>query len=150
MTRTIGLIARFGLAGLVNTAVGFGVIVLLDPVLGLPPALANALGYAAGMASGFALNRGFVFRSHGALPATGLRYAVAVASAFALNQGVLRVMGALLSAGPIMRLAAQLAAMAAYSVFLFVACRAWVFRPAAAAQSDTVVKDGPSSRTASM
>jgi putative flippase GtrA len=127
VTRTIGLLARFGLAGLVNTAVGFGVIVLLDPVLGLPPALANAIGYAAGMATGFVLNRSFVFRSDGALPATGLRYAIAVAASFALNQAVLGAMGSLLGVGSFRHLAAQAAAMAVYSTALFVICRVWVF-----------------------
>jgi putative flippase GtrA len=127
----VGLIARFGLAGLVNTAIGFAVVVVLDPVLGLAPALANAIGYAVGMAVGFILNRGFVFRSRGALPAAGLRYAIAAAAAFLLNQGVLRMAGAALGGGAAHRLAAQLMAMAAYSATLFLICRLWVFRPVA-------------------
>jgi putative flippase GtrA len=131
MADTVGQIARFGLAGLVNTAVGFVVIALLDPVLGLPPPLANAAGYAVGVSVGFVLNRGFVFRSRTGLPASGLRYLIAALGAFVLNQLVLHVAGVALGGGPIRHLAAQLIAMAAYSVALFFLCRLWVFRPAA-------------------
>jgi len=130
MADTVGLVARFGLAGLVNTAVGLAVIVLLDPVLALPPPLANAAGYATGVGVGFLLNRGFVFRSRTGLPASGLRYLVAALCAFALNQLTLHVVGLALGGGPVHHLAAQLTAMAVYSVALFFLCRLWVFRPA--------------------
>jgi putative flippase GtrA len=129
MADTVGLVARFGVAGLVNTAVGFAVIALLDPVLGLPPPLANAAGYAVGVGVGFLLNRRFVFRSRTGLPASGLRYLIAALGAFVLNQLVLHVAGLALGAGPVRHLAAQLMAMAVYSVVLFFLCRFWVFRP---------------------
>jgi putative flippase GtrA len=131
MAESIGQIARFGLAGLVNTAIGFAVIALLDPVLGLPPPLANAAGYAVGMTVGFVLNRGFVFRSRTGLQATGPRYLIAALCAFVLNQLVLHATGLFLGAGPVRHLAAQLAAMAVYTVALFFLCRLWVFRAAA-------------------
>ena len=131
MREHIGLVARFGVAGLINTAVGFAVIVALDPGLGAPPAIANAIGYAAGVVVGFLLNRGFVFRSREGLPASGLRYGVAALGAFVLNQAVLRLAGSALGAGAVQHVAAELCAMATYSVALFIACRFWVFRPAA-------------------
>jgi len=126
------LIARFGLAGLINTAVGFSVVCLLDIVLKLPPAVANAGGYAVGIAVSFVLNRVFVFRSRTSAPSAGLRFLLAAALAFALNQVVLRLVGAILGAGVLQHLAAQALAMAVYSVSLFVLCRSWVFRPGAA------------------
>ena len=128
MAESVGLIARFGLAGLVNTAIGFAVVVVLDPVLGLSPPLANAAGYAVGMTVGFVLNRGFVFRSQTGLPAAGLRYLIAAGCAFVLNQIVLRLAGAALGGGSAQHIAAQLMAMAVYSVALFFLCRLWVFR----------------------
>jgi putative flippase GtrA len=130
MRETVGLIARFGLVGLINTAVGFAVAVLLDPVLGLPPALANAASYACGISVGFVLSRRFVFRSHAGLSATGLRYLVAALGAFVLNQAVLRAAGLALGAGSIQHIAAQLVAMASYSTAFFFLCRLWVFRVA--------------------
>jgi putative flippase GtrA len=125
---TVGLIARFGLVGLVNTAVGFAVAVLLDPVLGLPPALANAASYACGISVGFVLSRRFVFRSRAGLSAAGPRYLLAAVGAFALNQAVLRATGLALGAGLFQHIAAQVAAMASYSIAFFVLCRLWVFR----------------------
>jgi|HubBroStandDraft_4_1064222.scaffolds.fasta_scaffold244911_2 putative flippase GtrA len=127
------LLGRFGVAGLVNTAVGFAVIVMLDPGLHAPPALANALGYGAGMGVGFLLNRAFVFRSRTGLAASGGRYAIAALGAFALNQAVLRAAGLILGGGALAHVAAQLAAMAAYTAALFMLCRLWVFPPLPAA-----------------
>jgi putative flippase GtrA len=132
MVESAGLVARFGLAGLVNTAVGFAVVALLDPVLGVPPALANAAGYAVGMTVGFMLNRGFVFRSRTGLPAAGLRYLAAAVGAFVLNQLVLHMAGLALGGGMAQHLIAQGAAMAVYSVALFFFCRLWVFPSVAA------------------
>jgi putative flippase GtrA len=129
MAREIGLIARFGAAGVLNTGVGLAVIVLLDPVLGLPPALANAVGYAVGVVLGFVLNRSFVFRSGGALPVAGLRYLIAFAVAFGLNQAALYAAGRALGQGAFRHVAAQLIAMAVYSATLYLICRLWVFRP---------------------
>lgn len=130
MREQIGLLLRYGLAGLVNTAAGFSAIAALDLGLGLQPALANAAGYALGLAVGFLLNRAFVFRSRGAIPATGLRYLAAAAVAFLLNQAVLRATGLMLGAGRLQHLAAQALAMGCYTVALFLLCRLWVFRTA--------------------
>jgi putative flippase GtrA len=132
MRETVGLIARFGLVGLINTAIGFAVVVLLDPILGISPALANAASYAVGITVGFLLSRGFVFRSRAGLSATGLRYLIAALGAFALNQLVLRLAGLALGAGSAQHIAAQLSAMAVYSVAFFLLCRLWVFRSPAA------------------
>lgn len=121
-------VGRFGLAGLVNTAVGFAVIMALDPVLGLPPALANAAGYAVGLTVGFVLNRRLVFRSDASVAGSGIRFVLAAAAAFALNQGVLYVGGLVLGAGRLPHIGAQVAAMLSYSALLFVLCRSWVFR----------------------
>jgi putative flippase GtrA len=130
MLERLRLLARYGAAGLVNTGVGFAVVILLDPVLGVAPALANAAGYAVGMAVGFVLNRFYVFRRGGPLPEVGARYAIVVAAAFTLNQGVLWQAGRVLGGGSMQHLAAQLAAIATYSIALFVLCQIWVFRAA--------------------
>jgi putative flippase GtrA len=99
-TRTlVALVSRFGLAGLVNTGIGFTVIAALDVGLHLSPPLANAAGYLVGMGVGFILNRRFVFRSETSARATAPRYIVVVLAAFALNQLILRALGASLGAG---------------------------------------------------
>ncbi|HXQ10051.1 MAG TPA: GtrA family protein [Caulobacteraceae bacterium] len=132
MREHVGLVARFGLVGLINTAIGFAVVVALDPGLHVAPAIANAVGYLVGVAVGFILNRDFVFRSSRGLTASGARYAIAALGAFVLNQGVLRLAGTAFGLGAVQHIAAQLCAMATYSVVFFLACRFWVFRPGAA------------------
>jgi putative flippase GtrA len=129
----LALLMRFGLAGAVNTGVGFAIIEALDIGFHVPSAIANACGYAIGFGIGFLLNRGFVFRSSG--PGVLPRYLVAVAAAFALNQAVLA--GLRLAAGdaPLARTLAQLAGMAVYTATTFVSCRYWVF---AAAPNKTI------------
>jgi len=124
----LSLIARFGLAGLINTGIGFAVIAGLDVGLHISPPLANAAGYLVGMGVGFVLNRRFVFKSQTNPRATAPRYIAVVLAAFALNQLILRVAGASLGQGALPHLAAQLAGMGVYTVVVFLACRFWVFR----------------------
>ncbi len=124
----LGLLSRFGLAGLVTTVVGFAVIAALDVGAHLAPALANAGGYAVGIPLGFVLNRSFVFRHDGAVSRTGLKYVCAIVLGLALNQLVLRLAGSALGAGAARHLAAQLAGMATYTAVNFLTFRFWVFR----------------------
>ena len=123
----LGQLSRFGLAGLVNTGVGLAVILALDLGLGVNPQAANAAGFAVGIATSFALSRGFVFRHRGAIGEAGARYVAATAAAFTLNQAVLAIAGWALDDGALARTASQLAAMASYTLTLFVLCRRWVF-----------------------
>jgi len=119
---------RFGLVGALNTAVGLAVIVGLDLGLHVDPHLANAGGYAVGIGIGFALNRGFVFRSDGHVGRTGAKYLAAVAIAFVANQAVLAGALHLYSGMALGRLAAQVTAMVSYTFLLFALCRVWVFK----------------------
>ena len=121
-----GLLAsglRFAIAGTANTAVGLGITLGLQFGAGVPPHLANAAGYAAGLFLGFVLSRRFVFRAQG----SPLRYGIAVALAFALNQVVLAVAGRALGDAPTAAVAAQVLASASYTVLLFMLSRVWVF-----------------------
>jgi len=124
----IGLISRYGLAGVVNTAVGYAVIAGLDVGLHVPPHLANATGYLVGLGVGFVLNRKFVFHYHSRGRATALRYGLVFLAAFALNQLVLHMVVTLLGPGRLQHLCAQLCGMAVYTLAMFPACRFWVFR----------------------
>jgi putative flippase GtrA len=121
-------LSRFGLVGIVNTGIGLSIITALDLGLHLDSHLANAAGYAAGMVSGFLLNRSFVFRSGGRLGRTGAKWVVAVGVAFLLNQSVLALALDVYGDAAFARLAAQLTAMASYTLVLFTLCKLWVFR----------------------
>jgi putative flippase GtrA len=123
------LIARYGLVGVVNTLSSLAVITALDIGLRAPPALANAAGYGVGVAISYVLNRRFVFASRDRAGSTGPRYLLAVGGGFLLNQWVLYLALRVLGAGAVQHLLAQVAAMAVYTVSVFLACRYWVFRP---------------------
>jgi putative flippase GtrA len=119
---------RYGLAGMVNTGLGLAVIYVLDLGLHVAPALANAVGYAVGVLASFALSRRFVFQSDEPASATGPRYIAVILTAFLINQAVLRLTLAIWPPGGLQHAAAQLAGMAAYTIFSFLACQVWVFR----------------------
>lgn len=118
---------RYGLAGVVNTLVGFSIIVALDVGLHLPAHLANAIGYAVGICVSFGLSKFFVFKARRTTRSAPLRYAVAVAAAFALNQGVLSLAKLVLPPGALWSVAAQGSAAVSYTATLFLLSHFWVF-----------------------
>jgi len=128
---------RYGLAGVVNTLVGFSIIVALDVGLRLPAHLANAIGYAVGICVSFVLSKVFVFRARRTTRSAPVRYLVAVAAAFALNQGVLTLARLLAPHGALFDIAAQGAAVVSYTGTLFLLSHFWVFAHAPNSGKDT-------------
>ena len=126
-----GVIVRFVIAGLLNTAVGLSVTLALDIGLHVSPALANAAGYAVGICVSWLLQRRFVFRSDQSGWAAKARYITTIAISFGLNQAVLHGAGLVLGNEPLMRTVAQVVAMGTYTVVQFFLLRLWVFRAAA-------------------
>ena len=59
----LGRILRFGLVGLLNTAIGLGTIYVLQLGFGVDYRLANTAGYALGIVNSFVLNRIWTFKS---------------------------------------------------------------------------------------
>lgn len=114
--------AKFGLVGIVNTAVGLLIIICAMSLLGFSPIFSNVLGYTFGLLVSFTLNRKFTFadRQGGTrqLPA----FLVVFAVAYVINLVVLSEL--LLFAAPIV---AQVCAMAAYTVSFFLLSRIYVF-----------------------
>lgn len=123
----LGQALRYGVAGIANMALGYGVILSLEFGLRLPHLVANFFGYAAGFALGFVLSRGFVFGSGSDSSRSGPKYLAAVGIAYALNLLVLEATRAVAPPTDLARAATQLAAMGAYSVTLFGLSRYWVF-----------------------
>ncbi len=113
--------------GAINTMVGFAVIFLLT-WRGASPWVANASGYAVGLAVGFVLSRVLVFGGGGGgLGKEGLRYGMAFALAFLVNLGVLKLSLGWLDLSP---LAAQLLAAATYTGAMYILSRYFVFTAA--------------------
>ncbi|MDP4575804.1 GtrA family protein [Qipengyuania sp. G39] len=110
-------IGRFGLAGIVNTVVGYGVI-LLCLSIGIGDYLANAIGYGTGFLLSFALNRRFTFGLRGPVQKGEVaRFAVALMLAYAANLAVLTVGRAFFGEGYAL---VQLPALATYTAVFYV------------------------------
>ena len=131
LKREAGLIARFGGAGVMTTALGLAVILAFDLGLGVDRRLANAAGYLVGAALGLVLQRTFVFRQPAHAPGSTVRYVAVMLFAFALNQAVLTLAGLALPQNRLGHALAQLVAMGTYTATQFALFRLWVFRPAA-------------------
>lgn len=82
---------RFALVGLLNTAVGYSVIMLLNIGAGLSPVLSNLGGYLVGGGISYLLNRQFTFNSRQAHGVAVPRFLLAWCLCFALNLLVLQV-----------------------------------------------------------
>jgi putative flippase GtrA len=131
LKREAGLLARFGGAGLITTAVGLALILTLDVGLGVDRRLANAAGYLVGASLGLVLQKTFVFRQTTPTRGATGRYVAVMVFAFALNQVVLTLAGLALPQDRLGHMLAQLLAMGTYTATQFALFRFWVFRPAA-------------------
>ena len=121
---------RYGVAGLANMALGYGVILMVEFGLNQSHLVANFAGYVAGFALGFVLSRGFVFGATSNAKTSGPKYIAAVCGAYALNLLVLEATRAIAPQNDLARAATQLMAMGGYSVTLFTLSRYWVFADA--------------------
>jgi putative flippase GtrA len=124
MKNLLRQLLRFALVGLANTAVGLGAIYAVMFFLGTGPAVANAIGYAFGLAISFTLNRGWTFGDKGAAAVLLPRFLLVVGIAYLLNLGaVLAVVARFPDAGYL----AQVLGVAVYTVCVFAGCRWLVF-----------------------
>ncbi len=117
--------ARYGIAGLVNTAATLVIIAGLDAG-GINRQLANLAGYAVGLVISFTLNRRYVFGGEHRAGAA-LRFFIAFVIAFVANQAMLFVVAANWPSVAWRDACAQAAGIATYSITMFGLCRRWVF-----------------------
>jgi len=115
---------RFGSVGVLNTLLG-GAVIAAATWFGAIPAVANALGYAVGLACAFALHRGWTFGSRQPVQLQFAGYAAVLVMAWLFNLVVVLSLVHRAGANPY---AAQLAGMATYSIVTFVALKQFVFR----------------------
>lgn len=109
-------IVRFGLVGLANTAIGYGLI-LVGLRIGLGDYRANALGYAVGLLFSFFANRKFTFEQQDkptGAEATGFMCCFAIS--YSANLGVIALGRA---TGHAEQPLVHLIAMALYSAIFF-------------------------------
>lgn len=117
--------ARFLLVGLVNTAVGLGIIFFCAGVLGFDDVSANATGYGVGIVVSFVLNRRFTFAHRGSALVAFLRFLMTVGIAYLLNLATVMACIRLLSVN---HYVAHVVGIIPYNLSTYVLSRIFVFR----------------------
>ena len=126
---------RFGIVGLVNTAVGLMAIYGVIFFFSAGPAIANAIGYAIGLTVSFALNRFWTFGDTQSIAKVLPAYLLAAALSYLLNLSVVLLGTYQFGMGPYL---VQVFGIGIYTVAMFLACRWFVFE--APINSDEPVK----------
>ena len=121
--KEVGYLARYTGSGLINTVVGFFVI-LSAMAVGFSPVIANVAGYAVGFILGFVLSKKFVFRSDGHFVNESIRYLLAFVVSFFLNLLVLHLAIADLNINAVF---SQFIAAIAYTGCMYILTRFFVF-----------------------
>ena len=115
--------AKFGLVGVVNTAVGFATIMAMMSLAGLGPVAANMVGYTIGLFVSFVLNKRYTFAGKpGETRRQLLSFLAVFAVAYTVNLIVLTALVTEIWPG-----LAQALAMVAYTVTFFGLARVFVF-----------------------
>jgi len=116
-------ITRYTGSGLLNTVVGFFVI-LSAMAIGFSPMISNVTGYAVGFMMGFVLSKKFVFRSEGHFVTESIRYLGAFTASFLLNLFVLHVTLTYLNIHAVL---CQIMSAIAYTICMYLLIRFFVF-----------------------
>lgn len=116
---------RFGAVGLVNTAIGLLAIYAVIFFFNTGPAVANAIGYAIGLAVSFALNRLWTFGDSRAIGKVLPRYLLVASISYLLNLSVVLLGTHHFGVGPYL---VQFFGIGAYTVVMFLGCRWFVFQ----------------------
>jgi len=115
---------RYIFAGVVNTAIGYGVFLALMILFNTTPAYANAIGYGVALIVAFALNKIFVFNQSTTDRSTIPKFIIAFAISFAINQLVLLIIYRGMGVRPEI---AQIFAMVSYTVAFYLLNKEFVF-----------------------
>ena len=119
---------RFGAVGLVNTAIGLLAIYAAMYFWSIEPGIANAIGYAIGLAISFALNRVWTFSDARSIQAVLPRYLTVAAVCYLLNLGVVLIGARYFGIDPYL---VQFFGISIYTTAMFIGCKWLVFRPVA-------------------
>jgi putative flippase GtrA len=85
LNRLIDEAARFGLVGILNTAVGLAAIYVNIFIFEMNEIAGNLLGYIVGLLFGFAFHRNWTFRATTRVTTGFLKYLLAFAMAYGVN-----------------------------------------------------------------
>ena len=116
---------RFAAVGSVNTAIGLIAIFAVIFFFNANPALANAIGYAIGLAVSFVLNRFWTFGDTQSIVKVLPSYVLAAAVSYLLNLSVVLLGTSHFGVGPYL---VQFFGISVYTVTMFLGCRWFVFQ----------------------
>lgn len=125
---------KFGIVGVSNTVLSFGIYTLLLKVFGVWYIAASGIGFAVGAVNGFLLNRAWTFKGHQGDALTPVRWCVVQGCGLLANLGLVYVF---VSDANLDKLLAQALATSIVVVLTFFANRTWTFKghvPGALAQ----------------
>ena len=124
MTGIVRQSLRFGMVGLVNTAIGLNTIYAVMFFFKVGPGIANVVGYAIGLTVSFLLNRAWTFSNKRPIALVLPKYLLVAAICYLLNLGAVLTAISYFSANPYL---AQLLGVSIYTVCMFLSCRWFVF-----------------------
>lgn len=124
MPKLLVEIVKYGVIGVVNTAITIAIIFSLIYWCGVSALSANAIGYAVGFCCSYTLNRVWTFRSQAEVGRSVGKYVVAALFAYAMNFTVVKLALGLGAS----EYWVQLAGAVVYTVCLFIMSRLWVFK----------------------
>lgn len=113
---------RFGLVGVVNTAIDFGLFVLLYRLLGLDPLLANAIAFGVAVSNSYWLNQRWTFAGSRASLAGYGRFLLFNAGGLVISSLVIHALGPIIG-----NELAKLAAIGLAFVWNFILSKLFVF-----------------------
>lgn len=122
---------KFGIVGVSNTVLSFGVYTVLLEVFGVWYVAASGIGFAVGAVNGFLLNRRWTFKEHTGDALTPVRWAVVQSCGLGANLGLVYLF---VSGAGLDELIGQACATAIVTVLTFTANRSWTFRTHAASR----------------
>lgn len=122
LSKLISQIIKFGLVGVLNTAITFLVIAALT-LFEVNPYLSNAAGFTAGLINSYVLNSRFTFHQNFSATAA-LKFGTSFAVAYTLNLIALHYLVAFVTLPTI---TAQFIAMVVYNIGFFTLMKTWVF-----------------------
>lgn len=116
---------KFLLVGVLNTLTGLAAIYAVMYFTSLDPLTANAIGYTVGLAISFTLNSIWTFKNNNPARHSLPKYILCAIIAYLLNAATVTLALNILKINPYI---AQLYGIVIYSIFMFIACKLFIFK----------------------
>lgn len=117
-------VIRYGIAGVINTIVGYGVFILLVYIVAINPFFANIISYIVAICIAYILNKLFVFKNKNSNKQNIIKFLIAFFIAFTINFISLFIFLNIFKLSPAV---GQIFAMIIYTTVFFLLNKFYVF-----------------------